>query len=129
MKEVLKLIKKKLKEADVSFFIGKRKGTLVYPYFIGELYEVPGADESGREEYELLMTGFSREDELALYDAVERIKAVFPFVGGYIATMGHQVVNVSYDSMLPNLPDTDASLSKNQVTVKIITWQGGKEDV
>ena len=85
----------------------------VYPYFVGQLYQVDPGDESGMKEYEMLLDGFDRNpDEGEMMSAVEKIEEAFPGIGGYIASTGKSVILISFDTLIPDIPtDTDADLA------------------
>lgn len=125
MKEISKAIAGRMKEYGINYSKGKKRGKPVYPYFVGQLYLVDSGDESGKQEYEMLLDGFDRNpDEEAMLSAVEQIENAFPAVGGFIIQNRQNVIMVSYDSIIPDIPtDTDADLSRNQIKLKITRWR------
>lgn len=125
MREIIKNVNDRLKNViNYSFLRWRKKPE--YPYFVGELSEEGGGDESGTTEYHFILTGFYRgENEIYLYEAAESIKEVFPEAGGCLIQCKDGGMLVSWDSMLPDIPtDTDTELTKIQITLKVKRWKG-----
>ena len=79
MKEICRVVADRMKEYGINYAKGKKRGKIVYPYFVGQLYQVDPGDESGIKEYELLLDGFDRNpDESEMMSAVEKIEEAFP---------------------------------------------------
>ncbi len=124
MKEIIKNVGKKLKEA-VNYRFLRWRGDPEYPYFIGELYGDGGGDESGESEYSFLITGFYRGDnEICLYEAAEKIIEIFPEDTGCLIGCRDGGMLVSFDSMNGDVPDMDTELAKIQITLKVKRWKG-----
>ncbi len=124
MKEIIRSVGEKLK-GIVEYRFLRWKGKVKYPYFVGELYSTGGGDESGESEYSFLLTGFYRgEDVIQLYDAAEKIEAAFPEDTGCLIMCRNGGMLVSWDGMLPELPDTDTELTKIQITLIVKRWKG-----
>lgn len=124
MKEIIRNIGKKLKET-VNYRFLDWKGRTEFPYFIGELWGDGCGDESGESEYRFLVTGFYRgEDMICLYDAAERIRETFPEDTGCLIRCRNDMLLVSWDSMIPDIPDAEAELTKIQITLKVKRWKG-----
>lgn len=125
MKEIIKNVGERLKKVTNYRFL-RWRGKPEYPYFVGELIEEGGSDESGTTEYRFILTGFYRgDDEICLYEDVESIKEIFPEVGGCMIQCRDGGMLVSWDSMLPDIPtDTDTELTKMQITLSVKRWKG-----
>lgn len=125
MKEISKAIVAQMKKYGINYSKGRNRRKASYPYFVGQLYLVDPGDESGRQEYEMLLDGFDRNsDDEAMMSAIEQIEAAFPQIGGYTVTTQRSVIMISYDSLIPDIPtDTDADLSRNQIKLKISRWR------
>lgn len=125
MKEISKAVADRMKECGINYSKGKKRGKPVYPYFVGQLYLTDSGDESGKQEYELLLDGFDRNpDEEAMLSAVEQIEDAFPAVGGFVVQNRRSVILISCDSVIPDIPaDTEADLSRNQIKLKITRWR------
>lgn len=125
MKEISKAIAARMKEYDINYSKGKKRGKPVYPYFVGQLYLVDSGDESGRQGYEMLLDGFDRNpDEEDMLSAIEKIETAFPAIGGYTVSNKKSLIMISYDSLIPDIPtDTDADLRRNQIKLKITRWR------
>lgn len=124
MKEIIRNVRERL-SGIVNYRFLRWKGKAKYPYFVGELYSSGNGDESGESEYSFLLTGFYRgEDVICLYDAVEKIEAVFPEDTGCLIECRDGGMLISWDTMLANLPDTDTELTRIQITLKVKRWRG-----
>lgn len=125
MKEISKIIEVRMEEYGIQYSKGKRRSKPVYPYFVGQLYLTDSGDESGKQEYEMLLDGFDRNpDEEAMLSAIELIETAFPAIGGYIVRKNRNVIMISFDSLTPDIPtDTDADLNRNQIKLKIKKWR------
>lgn len=125
MKEINKAVADRMKEYGINYAKGKLRRKPVYPYFVGQLYLIDAGDESGRQEYEMLLDGFDRNlDEEAMLSAIEKLKEAFPTIGGHIVRARKNVIIICFDTLTPDIPtDTDADLNRNQIKLKIIRWR------
>ncbi len=125
MKEISKAVADRMNEFGINYSKGRKRGKLVYPYFVGQLYLVDSGDESGIQEYEMLLDSFDRNpDEEDMLTAIEKIETAFPQIGGYIVRNKKSVIIINFDSIIPDIPtDTDADLNRNQIKLKIKRWR------
>ena len=125
MKEINKAVADRMKEYQINYAKGKWRRKPVYPYFVGQLYLIDPGDESGRQEYEMLLDGFDRNpDEEAMLSAIEKLEEAFPEIGGHIVKTKKNIIMICFDSLGPDIStDTDADLSRNQIKLKIIRWR------
>lgn len=125
MKEISRVIAEQMKACGINYSKGRKRGKVVYPYFVGQLYLVNSGDESGMQEYEMLLDGFDgNSDEEAMLSAVDKIEAEFPEIGGRIVKNSKSVMVISFDTLIPDIPtNTDADLSRNQIKLKIKRWR------
>lgn len=125
MKEISKAIAGRMKEYNINYSKGKKRGKPAYPYFVGQLYLTDSGDESGKQEYEMLLDGFDRNpDEEAMLSAVEKIEEAFPVIGGYVVSNKKNTIMICFDSLIPDIPtDTDADLNRNQIKLRIKKWR------
>lgn len=125
MKEINRAVADRMKEYQINYAKGKMRRKPVYPYFVGQLYLIDAGDESGRQEYEMLLDGFDRNpDEEAMLSAIEKLEEAFPAIGGYIVRTRNNVIMICFDTLEPDIPtDTDADLNRNQIKLKIIRWR------
>lgn len=125
MKEINRAVADRMKEYQINYAKGKMRRKPVYPYFVGQLYLIDAGDESGRQEYEMLLDGFDRNpDEEAMLSAIEKLEEAFPAIGGYIVRTRSNVIMICFDTLEPDIPtDTDADLNRNQIKLKIIRWR------
>lgn len=125
MKEISRAVADRMKEYQINYAKGKWRKKPVYPYFVGQLYLTDAGDESGQQEYEMLLDGFDRNpDEEAMLSAIEKLEKAFPAIGGHIVRTRKNVIMICFDTLLPDIPtDTDADLNRNQIKLKIIRWR------
>lgn len=130
MKEVIKAVRERMKESGIAYSFLRKKGKAVYPYYVGELVETGGGDESGISEYDFILNGFDRcsdgkADEMRLIDTAESIRKAFPQECGFMKTVKNGGLLIYYDTMIPDISDnTDTELSRNQITLKVKRWKG-----
>ena len=123
-KQVLKIISDTMNALGLEYGFGEYSGNpVVYPYFVGEYTEVEMFDESGLQESNFLLTGFSRGSWLELEDAKERIEKQFNRVSGKIGIteIGSAVV-IHYSHALV-VPTGDAELKSIQINLNVKEWK------
>ena len=123
-KQVLKIISDTMNALGLEYGFGEYSGNpVVYPYFVGEYTEVEMFDESGLQESNFLLTGFSRASWLELEDAKERIEKQFNRVSGKIGIteIGSAVV-IHYSHALV-VPTVDAELKSIQINLNVKEWK------
>ena len=123
-KQVLKIISDTMNALGLEYGFGEYSGNpVVYPYFVGEYTEMEMFDESGLQESNLLLTGFSRASWLELEDAKERIEKQFNRVSGKIGIteIGSAVV-IHYSHALV-VPTGDAELKSIQINLRVKEWK------
>ena len=123
-KQVLKIISDTMNALGLEYGFGEYSGNpVVYPYFVGEYTEVEMFDESGLQESNFLLTGFSRASWLELEDAKERIEKQFNRVSGKIGIteIGSAVV-IHYSHALV-VPTGDAELKSIQINLNVKEWK------
>lgn len=128
MREIISNIGNELNKI-VNYRFLRWKGKAKYPYFVGELYGDGSGDESGEAGYGFLLTGFYRgENEIELYEAAERILEAFPADTGRLIPCRDGGMLVSMQSMDGDIPDdTDAELTRIQITLQVKRWKGRKQ--
>ena len=123
-KQALKIISDTMNALGLEYGFGEYSGNpVVYPYFVGEYTEVEMFDESGLQESNFLLTGFSRASWLELEDAKERIEKQFNRVSGKIGIteIGSAVV-IHYSHALV-VPTGDAELKSIQINLNVKEWK------
>lgn len=124
MKEIIRCVGLELRRI-VNYRFLRWKGKAVYPYFVGQLYGDGSPDESGEAEYVFFLDGFYRgEDEMALYEAADRIVECFPSDAGMLICCRDGGMLVSTQSVEGDIPDTDAELTRLQITLQVKRWKG-----
>ena len=90
-----------------------------YPYFVGDITELPVTTADGKHESTMLLSGFTRGDILDLEIAKNKIKAHFhPLHGLHGQTAGGAIV-VFYDGA-QYIPTGEAELYRVEMTIKIL---------
>ena len=122
--EKLKFIKEQMSAINVPYEFMEWTSAIQYPYFVGELTEVPTSVESGYEEATMLLTGFSRGNYSDMEIIKEKIKSHFiPVYGLRGQTESGATVVVFYDNAF-YIPTGEADLKKLQINLKIYVWKG-----
>lgn len=124
MKFVLEKINKELKGIGIPYeFMRFTEDPGAGEYWVGEYTETPSINEDGYEESNLLLTGTTRGSWLELEESKDKIKHLFPAVGGYRATTEAGVLCVFYDNAFP-VPTGEAELKRMQINLHIKQWKG-----
>lgn len=123
-KQVLKIISDTMNALGIEYGFGEYSGNPVkYPYFVGEYTETEMFNESGLQESNFLLTGFSRGSWLDLENAKESIERQFNRVSGKIGiTDTGSAVVIAYSHALI-VPTGDAELKSIQINLSIKEWK------
>lgn len=127
MRAILNAISKILKEEKINYSFRRKRGKIIYPYLVGEIYATVSDDESGIAEYEFLLNGFDRDEEdTRLLELAENVETMFPNVGGRLIQTKNGGMCIWYDKTIPDIPTgTDTELNRIQITLKVKRWKGG----
>lgn len=127
MRAVLNAVNKVLKENKINYSFRRKRGKIIYPYLVGEIYETGSDDESGITEYEFLLNGFDREEEdTRLLELAENVEAMFPKTGGRLLQVKNGGMCIWYDKTIPDIPTgMDTELNRIQIMLKVKRWKGG----
>ena len=121
-REALKFISESMKELGFNYHFGELKGQPKYPYFVGEYQEVPPIGESGGQDTQFMITGFTRVSWNELEQAKGKIKDYFNKTTGKTAIAdNNSVVAVFYESSSTDLTG-DAELKKIQINLLVKEW-------
>lgn len=107
----------------VPYEFGEWSSDITYPYFVGEITELPTMTEDGFEESDLILTGFHRGTMLDLLTVKERIKKHFDPICGLRGNTDSGAIAVFFDGFFP-VPTGEADLKKIQINLKIKEWKG-----
>lgn len=122
MIEALKIINAELEKVIPYEFMRYTKA-VEGEYWVGEYTETPSINEDGYEESTLLLTGTTRGSWLDLEESKDKIKHLFPTVGGYRVMTPAGALCVFYDNALP-VPTGEAELKRMQINLHIKQWKG-----
>ena len=129
MKQVLKIVNEYLGRNGIHYCFHRLRGEPEYPYYVGEIYETGNRTESGEREYDFILNGFDRGvDDVRLISTVETIQEIFPQEYGYLVKSDKESVCIWYDSMIPLEDDGETELVRNQVTLKVKSWKGKRNE-
>lgn len=118
----LKIISDDMADLGINYDLLEWKGKPLYPYFVGEYQEVPTNNESGEEETNFILTGWSRGQHLELEQNKNKIKKLYPSVGGKVVTAEDgTAVAIFYSSSLV-IPTGNAELKKIQINLVVKEW-------
>jgi len=118
----LQIINDSLKSVGINYAFMEWKGKPVYPYFVGEYQEIEPPDESGLQETNFILDGFTRGRWEELEQAKNKIKSLFPkVVGKVVIAEDGSAVAIFYANSLV-VPTGDAELKKIQINLVIKEW-------
>ena len=123
MKAALKVINDELNGIGIPYEFMRYTATVEGQYWVGEYTETPSINEDGYEESNLLLTGTTRGSWLELEESKDKIKHLFPAVGGYRTTTEDGILCVFYDNAFP-VPTGEAELKRMQINLHIKQWKG-----
>lgn len=121
-KQGLKYISDKLKDAGIPYAFMVWSKEVTYPYFVGEYTETEPLYEYGESETTFMITGTAKGSWLALENAKDTIRELFPEDGaGHIFVNGVGIA-VMYSDSKPIPTNTD-ELKRIQINLKIKEWR------
>ena len=107
----------------VPYEFGEWSSDIIYPYFVGEITELPTMTEDGFEESDFILTGFHRGAMIDLLTVKETIKKHFDPICGLRGETDSGAIAVFFDGFFP-VPTGEADLKKIQINLKIKEWKG-----
>lgn len=107
----------------VPYEFGEWSSDIIYPYFVGEITELPTMTEDGFEESDLILTGFHRGAMIDLLTVKEKIKRHFDPIDGLRGETDSGAIAVFFDGFFP-VHTGEADLKKIQINLKIKEWKG-----
>lgn len=125
MENVLNYMNTELEKVGVPYEFLEWTQKVTYPYFVGEYNEFESTVECGESDKTFILTGFCRgkDARLKLEQMKEKIKTVFPELGGKIATLNNgSVVAIFYASAF-FIPTGEAEFYKIQINLTIKLWK------
>lgn len=127
--EALKIISDAMETLGLSYsFMGEgleedEDGKPIYPYYTGEYAETDPRYESGQEDTQFLITGYSRTSWDVLEKDKEKIKKYFPCDSGrMVITESGSAVAIFYLRSTP-VRTVDAELKKIQINLDVKEWR------
>lgn len=123
MIDVLSFINSELEKIHIPYEFGEWTSKVAYPYFVGEYSEIESFSESGEEEKSFILNGFTRGSALSLEEMKEKIKEIFPPVGGKTAILDNgSGVAVFYSNSFP-VPTGEEELKRIQINLTVKYWK------
>jgi hypothetical protein len=123
MNSVLGIIKDELNSLAVPYEFMEWTDPVQYPYWVGEITEVPTITEDGYKEYTLILTGTTKGSWMELTETRAKIENHFPSVYGLRKSTATGAVAIYYENSFP-VPTGEADLKRLQVNLKIKQWKG-----
>lgn len=121
---ILGVIKDEMNIIDVPYaFMRWTSNTTPERYWIGEYTQTTTDTEDGYEEYNILLTGTTKNSWWEMLQDVAKIKEHFSPIGGLPKRTVKGVVVVYYDNSFP-VPTGEADLKRTQVNLRIKAWKG-----
>ena len=87
MIETLNFIQQELNNASIPYEFERWTAPVTYPYFVGETSTVEPMNEDGQEEMTVILTGWNRPNLYPLYLMAEKVRRIFPPIGGKTAIL------------------------------------------
>lgn len=120
---VLTTIAKELQKINVPYEFMRWTSSVTYPYFVGEYTEATTDTEDGYGEYDLTITGTTRNTWMELETIREKIENHFPSIGGLRSSTDKGTVVIFYENSFP-VPTGEADLKRIQINLHIKVWKG-----
>ena len=123
----LGIIKREMNILDVPYGFVRWASEKPVPerYWIGEYTEVPTLTEDGAREYNLILTGTTKELWSLLMQDVAKIEDRFPRTCDFRESTEKGSVVIFYENNFP-VPTGEANLKRIQVNLRIKAWKGMK---
>ncbi len=121
MKSVLKFIKSEMEELNIPYDFNEWNKKLTFPYFVGEISEIPTLDEDGQSQYQFILTGTDRNSLMNMLNINEKIKNKYRYGYKTILNNGSAIV-ITYDNMLL-IPSQDEDIKRIQINLRIKIWE------
>lgn len=121
MKSVLKFIKNEMKQLKIPYDFDEWRKDLTFPYFVGEILEIPTLDEDGQSQYQFILTGTDKETITNMLSVNEKLKNKYKYGYKTLLDNGSGIV-ITYDNMSP-IPSVDDSIRRIQINLKIKIWE------
>ena len=123
--EKLKFINEQMEILEVPYEFGDEwTSKVTYPYFTGEITEIPTMSEDGYEESEMILTGFHRGKGawFELETIKNTIKKHFDPDYGLRASTDSGTIAVFFNGSFP-VPTGEAELKRVQINLLIKEWR------
>lgn len=122
--EGLAFVNKMLVDGGVPYEFGEFTQTPIpSTYFTGEYSDVTMLNEDGKDESTFMVTGTTSEDWLDLMEFDEKIKRLFPQVGGMVAMLDNgSSIAIFYENS-HNIPTETIDLKRIQINLRIKEWK------
>ncbi|MCI7428527.1 MAG: hypothetical protein MSS83_05420 [Methanobrevibacter sp.] len=121
MKSILKFIKCEMEKLEIPYDFLEWNKKLTFPYFVGEISEIPTLDEDGQSQYQFILTGTDQESTMNMLSVNEKLKNRYKY--GYKTLLDNKSgVVIIYDNMLP-IPSVDEDIRRIQINLKIKVWE------
>ena len=123
--EALKIISDCLESLGINYeFMEWSSTPIPETYFVGEYQETEPMNEDGMQQTTFILTGHSRNSQIALEEAKKEIEYLFPKVEGKtVITDSGSAVAIFYANSSP-IPSVVGGLRKIQINLLVKEWKG-----
>lgn len=117
MEEILRVISEEMERLNIPYEFAEWTKPVQYPYFVGEIIEIPTEAEDGIDRFSFILSGFTRGRFLDLILTSSELKKEYPATGKMILTEAGEGVAIYYDYLSvidtaePDLKRTDIYFS------------------
>lgn len=119
----LRIISEAMASANIPYEFGRFNSDTktASQYWVGEYSESEPMTEDGMEESTFILTGVCFGSWYDLEQSKQKIKELFPAIGGRIAIAEKSAVAIYYANAL-QLPSMDNDLKRMQINLKVKEW-------
>lgn len=118
----LKIISDAMASAKIPYEFGRFNSAIPTQYWVGEYQETESTTEDGLEESTFILTGTCFGTFAELEDAKQKIKKLFPSIGGRVAIENDgSSVAIFYGNSLM-IPSMDNDIKRMQINLNVKEW-------
>lgn len=119
---VLGILNQELNDMGVPYEFMEWTSAVTYPYWIGELSEVPITTEDGYKESTVILTGTTKGTWMELEQTRNEIEKRFHPISGLHKSTADGVVAFFYENSF-RVPTGEADLKRIQINLNVKEWR------
>ena len=123
MKSILNFMKSEMENSNIPYDFMEWNKKLTFPYFVGEITEIPTLDEDGQSQYQFILTGTDQKTITNMLSVNEKLKNKYKY--GYKTILDNKSgIVVIYENMLP-IPTQSMGddIRRIQINLRIKLWE------